>query len=172
MHFIRICVLFVYLSAAPIVYASDMSPTIHAIPLQNDTLVPEEYRKLPSVAKCCPVNQVFVKKKGCLLSNDSSMMYFSPLFSEYTRTGVFTPREEFGEFVALVGIPCNERYMLLPERSDEDTYYLLLNGSIFAPNIGANHTPMMLMPGKDYCMEVVPRIPWGPRVFVCYPEGM
>ncbi|CAL1676753.1 unnamed protein product [Lasius platythorax] len=168
MHFIRICVLFVYLSAAPIVHASDVSPTIHAIPLQNDTLVPKEYRELPSVAKCCPVNQVLVRDGNdtvCLPSN-SSTMYFSPLFSEFNRTGVLVPGDEFGEFVAIVGILCNEKYMLEPEENDEDTYHLLFNGSIFAPKIG--HAPIMLMPGKDYCMEVVPDR--GLRVLVCFPK--
>lgn len=58
--------------------------------------------------------------------------------------------------------------MLEPEENDEDTYHLLLNGSIFAPKIG--HAPIMLMPGKDYCMEVVPD--WGLRVLVCFPKGM
>lgn len=55
--------------------------------------------------------------------------------------------------------------MLYPEES-EDEHYLLLNGSIFAPH----HIPMMLMPGKDYCMENVPEL--GLRVLVCFPEGI
>lgn len=56
--------------------------------------------------------------------------------------------------------------MLYPEENSEDEYYLLSNGSIFAPH----HLPMMLMPRKDYCMEVVPEI--GLRVLVCFSEGV
>ncbi|KAL0110869.1 hypothetical protein PUN28_014070 [Cardiocondyla obscurior] len=58
------------------------------------------------------------------------------------------------------------RYMLHPEESNEDEYYLLMNGSIFAPRI--DHTPVMLMPGKDYCMEVVPDL--GLRALVCFQD--
>lgn len=54
--------------------------------------------------------------------------------------------------------------MLDPEESSEDEYYLLMNGSIFAPRI--DHVPIMLMPSEDYCMEVVPKL--GLRAFVCF----
>lgn len=59
------------------------------------------------------------------------------------------------------------RYMLHPEENSEDEYYLLLNGSIFAPRL--DHVPIMLNLGEDYCMEVVPEL--GLRVLVCFPEG-
>lgn len=171
MSLIGICALFVYLSA-PIAHASAVSPTIHTIPLQNETtLVPDEYRELPLVGKCCPVNEVLVKSAGgdtkCVSSNDSSStVYFSPLFSAFNRTGVLVPGDEFPEFVAFVGSPCDKKYMLEPEEDDKDTYHLLHNGSIFAPKI--SHVPTMLMPGKNYCMEVVPD--WGLMVLVCFPE--
>ncbi|KAL6435213.1 hypothetical protein ACFW04_005352 [Cataglyphis niger] len=57
------------------------------------------------------------------------------------------------------------RYMLEPDK-DDDKYYLLLNGSIFAPKI--SYAPVMLMPGEEYCMEIVPE--WGLMVFVCFLE--
>ena len=56
--------------------------------------------------------------------------------------------------------------MLDPEESSEDEYYLLLNGSIFAPH----HEPRMLSPGNDYCMEFVPEMGII-VVLVCFPEG-
>lgn len=58
------------------------------------------------------------------------------------------------------------RYMLYPEETSDDEYYLLLNGSIFAPH----HVPIILTPGEDYCMEVVPEL--GLRVLVCFPDGV
>jgi len=53
--------------------------------------------------------------------------------------------------------------MLDPDES-EDEHYLLMNGSIFAPRI--DNVPIMLMPGEDYCMEIVPKL--GLRAFVCF----
>lgn len=178
MRLVCICVLFAYLSATPISQASDVSPTIHAIPLQNKTLVPEEYKELvigkPLVGKCCPVNEILVRDGNdtvCVSSNNSTM-YFSPLFSHFNHTGVFVPGDEYREFVAIIGSPCREKYMLEPEINNEDSYHLLLNGSIFAPQI--SHAPIMLMPGKDYCMEVVPEsgrsLESSLRVLVCFPK--
>lgn len=57
------------------------------------------------------------------------------------------------------------RYILDPQESSNDEYYLLMNGSIFAPH----HVPLMLSPRIDYCMEVVPNL--GLRALVCFPEG-
>jgi len=53
--------------------------------------------------------------------------------------------------------------MLDPDES-EDEHYLLMNGSVFAPRI--DNVPIMLMPGEDYCMEIVPKL--GLRAFVCF----
>ncbi|XP_072765955.1 G-protein coupled receptor Mth2 isoform X2 [Anoplolepis gracilipes] len=170
MSFIRIwvCALFVYLSA-PIAHMSDIPPTIHSIPLQNETLVPNEYGELPLVGKCCSENEILVKgannRSQCAFSND---LYFSPLFNAFNRTGVLVPGDLYSEFVAIVGSPCDEKYMLEPEVDKKDDYYLLTNGSIFAPRI--SHVPLMLMPGKDYCMEAVPGR--GIRVLVCFPEDI
>ncbi|KAL6260627.1 hypothetical protein P5V15_008147 [Pogonomyrmex californicus] len=168
MRFADVCVIFVCLSA-PIARASDVIPTIHPIPLQNETSVPEEYQHLPLAAKCCPVNEVLIKDAAnnsiCAPAKDSSM-HFSPLFSDFNRTGVLIPGDEIKTFVAVVGSPCDQKYMLHPEKTSEDEYYLLMNGSIYAPRI--DRTPLMLMPGKNYCMEVVPDL--GLRVLVCFPE--
>lgn len=169
MSLICICALLVCLSTT---IASDESPIIHTILLQNETEVPEEYtrKNLPLVGKCCPVNEVLVRSANeptkCVPSNDSSTSYFSPLFSAFNRTGVLVPGDEVSEFVAIVGSPCDKKYMLEPEKENKDIYYLLSNGSIFAPKI--DHVPLMLMPGKDYCMEVVPGR--GLEAFVCFKE--
>lgn len=166
MRFICICVFFIHLSES-IAHTNDKAPTIYSIPLQNETRMSEEYKQLPLVGKCCPINEVLVKDSGgnsvCVFANDSSM-YFSPFFSDFNRTGVLVPGDQREKLVAIVGSPCQyRRYMLYPEEK-EDEHYLLLNGSIFAPH----HIPMMLMPGKDYCMENVPEL--GLRVLVCFPE--
>ncbi|XP_011263040.1 G-protein coupled receptor Mth2 isoform X1 [Camponotus floridanus] len=164
MSLIYICALLVCLSTS---IASDESPIIHTIPLQNETVVPEEYRNLPLVGKCCPVNEVLERS-----ANESkcvpSTLYFSPLFSEFNHTGVLVPGDESSEFVAIVGSPCDKKYMLKPEEDSKDNFYLLSNGSIFAPKI--DHVPLMLMPGKDYCMEVVPGEKQKLRALVCFKE--
>ncbi|XP_067215970.1 G-protein coupled receptor Mth2-like isoform X2 [Linepithema humile] len=92
-------------------------------------------------------------------------MQFSPFFSDFNRSGVLVPGDMYREFVAVIGNPCKRKYMLDPEEDNKDEYYLLLNGSIFAPHI--DHVPIMLMPGEDYCMEIVPKL--GLRALVCFP---
>ncbi|XP_031787575.1 G-protein coupled receptor Mth2 isoform X2 [Nasonia vitripennis] len=150
--------------------SGDFVPTIHPVPI-NETLIPHEYIKLPLVAKCCKLNQVLAKNESseeeatCTYSNSTENEQFLPLFDEFNATGLMLPHSVQKEFVAVVGDPCrHKRYMLEPSESDEDEYYLLLNGSIYAPF----HKPLMLMPGIDYCMEVAP--PLGLRVFVCFPD--
>lgn len=80
---------------------------------QNETSVPEEYKSLPLVGKCCPVNEVLTKDAAgnsvCVPTNDSSTVYFSPIFSDFNRTGVLVPGDEFKEFVAIVGSSCQYR---------------------------------------------------------------
>ncbi|XP_011863582.1 PREDICTED: G-protein coupled receptor Mth2-like [Vollenhovia emeryi] len=168
MGLIRVCVLFASL-LTPIACTSDVVPTIYPIPWQNETVVPEEYRQLPLVGKCCSIGEVIVKDTDggtvCVSSNDTTV-YFSPFFSDFNRTGALVPGDEYKTFVAIVGNPCSLKYMLHPEESSEDEYYLLMNGSIFAPRI--DHVPIMLMPGKDYCMEVVPEM--GLRALVCFQD--
>lgn len=73
-------------------------------------------------------------------------------------------KPEFAHTFAQVFDEAIFRYMLHPEESSEDEYHLLMNGSIFAPRI--DHVPIMLMPGKDYCMEFVPT--QGLRALVCF----
>lgn len=144
-------------------------PTIHALPI-NQSLIPYENPRLPQVGKCCRINEVLLKNESdneaiCVFANGTKYESFSPLFSDYNRTGLVLPSSEQKEFIAIIGDPCrHKRYMLEPVESSDDEYYLLLNGSIFAPN----HVPSMLMPGVDYCMEVVPQL--GIRVLVCFPE--
>ncbi|XP_071641333.1 G-protein coupled receptor Mth2 [Temnothorax longispinosus] len=166
MRLIHVCVFFVSL-LTPIACTSDVVPTIYPIPLQNETVVPEEHKSLPLAGKCCPISEVLAKDRNkntvCASSNDT--VYFSPFFSNFNRTGALVPGDEYKTFVAIVGNPCSLKYMLDPEES-EDEYYLLMNGSIFAPRI--DHVPIMLMPGKDYCMEVVPEL--GLRAFVCFQD--
>ncbi|XP_014487779.1 PREDICTED: G-protein coupled receptor Mth2-like isoform X2 [Dinoponera quadriceps] len=177
-----VCVLLAHFSA-PIAHASDVAtaPIIYAIPLQNETsLVPEEYKELPLVAKCCSVNEILVRSADmgslCVPLNDTSTLRFSPSFSYSNRTGMVLPGKECERFVAIVGIPCQyKKYLLEPEMDANDEYYLLLNGSLFAPH----HAPVMLVPGEDYCMEIVFDImdelgtlgSLGLKPFVCFAEA-
>ena len=76
--------------------------------------MPEEYRRLPLVGKCCSIDEVLIKDTHgnavCVSSNDSST-YFSPLFSDFNHTGALVPGDEYKTFTALVGNPCNQRYV-------------------------------------------------------------
>uniref|UniRef100_A0ABD2WK82 Uncharacterized protein n=1 Tax=Trichogramma kaykai TaxID=54128 RepID=A0ABD2WK82_9HYME len=53
------------------------------------------------------------------------------------------------------------KYILDPVQFTDDSYYLLSNGSIFAPN----YVPFMFEPGVDYCIEEIPGI--GISVIIC-----
>ncbi|XP_012273103.1 G-protein coupled receptor Mth2-like [Orussus abietinus] len=156
-----------------LVYLTGMVHTAEIIPVPlNGSKILPSHRDLPLVGKCCPVGEILTRgrdgKPICLpfsKTNSSAIRSFSPLFGDFNQTGVVAPGEQRELFVAIIGDPCKfQRYMLAPEESSMDQYYLLLNGSIFAPS----HVPKMLHPGVDYCMEVVPKM--GIRVLVCFPE--
>ncbi|XP_043489980.1 probable G-protein coupled receptor Mth-like 10 [Polistes fuscatus] len=141
-------------------------PLIHSIPLKNGTNIPEEYKDLPIVAQCCPVNQFLFRdeNKGIeiCISLISSQQLFSPYFHKSNSSGIWSSGEKQDSFVALVGYPCHYDSFNLNEINK--TYYLLFNGSIYYPS----YKPSMLMPGKDYCMEYVPEL--GLLTRVCFPE--
>ncbi|XP_066595523.1 G-protein coupled receptor Mth2-like [Prorops nasuta] len=160
--------LILHLSSSHLAALDNGSPIVHEIPMQNETVVPDQYKNLPLVAKCCSLNEVLVKgATGTICLESNSTTAFSPLFSDFNKTGVLTPGDEKHIFVAIIGDPCNnKRYMLSPEDSSDDEYYLLLNGSIFAPH----HAPLMLTPGVDYCMEIIPDL--GLRALVCFPKDV
>lgn len=66
------------------------------------------------MGKCCSVNEILVKGADgnvCIPSNDTSIVYFSPFFSDFNRTGVLVPGDEIKKFVAIVGSPCDEKYV-------------------------------------------------------------
>lgn len=155
-----------------IAFAYGEKPVVYSVPL-NDTAILEQYKDLPLVGKCCPENHVLMKDGTeiavCAPSNSSYSAVFSPLFSDFNKTGVLVPGDEREKFVALIGDPCKYgRYVLFPEVTSEDEYYLLLNGSIFAPHHISHNTPIMLQPGSDYCMEIIPDE--GLRTLVCFSE--
>jgi hypothetical protein len=51
------------------------------------------------------------KNAVCVASNDSLTMRFSPSFSDFNRTGVLVPGDKRREFVAVIGNPCNQKYV-------------------------------------------------------------
>ncbi|XP_058800389.1 G-protein coupled receptor Mth2-like [Phymastichus coffea] len=144
-------------------------PTIRPV-LLNQTFIPHEYLRLSVVGKCCKINEILAKNESdkeaaCTYSNSSKTEPFSPYFHEFNETGLLVPSIEENEFVAIIGDPCQfGRYILDPSENSDDEYYLLQNGSIWAPT----PKPIMLMPGLDYCMEVVPTK--GVQVLVCFSE--
>ncbi|CAK9828041.1 G-protein coupled receptor Mth2 [Anthophora retusa] len=141
---------------------------IYSIPLKNYTIIPEEYKNLPVVGKCCAQNEILVKDGihgSCVNSNSSIATSFLPLFHDFDANGYHVPGDTWNEFVAIVGNPCVDRYKLDPNENNEDNNYLLLNGSVYAPR----HTPAMLQPGIDYCMEFAEELEI--RTFVCFPKG-
>lgn len=77
---------------------------------KNWTTVPDEYRNLSVVGKCCPVGEVLVHRGSlggvCTSGNFSVAENFSPLFhlanaSRYDRYGY-----HHDQFLAIVGNPC------------------------------------------------------------------
>ncbi|KAL2720895.1 G-protein coupled receptor Mth2-like isoform X1 [Vespula squamosa] len=149
-----------------LITVESIMPVIHSLPLQNDTFVPREYKNLPFVGKCCPTDQTLIISKDqsskCVPSNRSELI-FSPPFCEYNSSGIWISGDERERFVALVGDPCHyNRYLLLSENKDEIEHYLLLNGSIYL----RDSIPRMLMPGVDYCMEIIPTL--GLVTVVCF----
>nr|XP_033323120.1 G-protein coupled receptor Mth2-like isoform X1 [Megalopta genalis]XP_033323121.1 G-protein coupled receptor Mth2-like isoform X2 [Megalopta genalis]XP_033323122.1 G-protein coupled receptor Mth2-like isoform X2 [Megalopta genalis] len=147
----------------------DETPTIYWIPRENGTAIPEEYKNLPLVSKCCPDGEVFIKNgtntAACGVIHSTTEYNFSPIFYNFNKSGYEIPGDEHSTFVAITGDPCKyKRYMLDPDETSDDNSYLLVNGSVFAPH----HEPSMLMPAVDYCMEIVPEI--GLKTFVCFPE--
>ncbi|CAK9796391.1 G-protein coupled receptor Mth2 [Anthophora plagiata] len=142
---------------------------VHSIPLRNHTIIPEEYKNLPVVGKCCAQDEILIKvgiRGSCVNLNTSiAAPTFLPLFHDFDENGYHYPGDTRNEFVTIVGNPCVDRYKLDPDENSEDKNYLLLNGSVYAPR----HTPAMLQPGVDYCMELAEELEI--RTFVCFPKG-
>ncbi|XP_034182558.2 G-protein coupled receptor Mth2 [Osmia lignaria lignaria] len=148
------------------VRTGDKMPTMYSIPLQNRTSIPEKYKNLPLVGKCCPEGEVLMKQKGCMTVDPSTIHTFSPLFSKFNKSGCEVPGKKQNTFVAIVGNPCKyKKYILNPNDTILDSNYLLLNGSVFAPY---QEQMMMMNPGVDYCMEIVPKL--GLKTFACFSE--
>ncbi|XP_015179479.1 PREDICTED: G-protein coupled receptor Mth2-like [Polistes dominula] len=149
-----------FLLMSRLIIAEGSIPIIYSIPLENATSISEEYRTLPLVAKCCPVNEILIRDEEqsskCVSSHNYSYeSIFSPLFCDFNSSGILIPGDEHDHFVAIIGEPCQyDRYLLSPENNVEDKHYLLLNGTIFLPD----SLPRMLTPGVDYCMEVTPTL--------------
>lgn len=146
-----------------------IKPIIYPIPLENMTIIPEEYKNLSVVGKCCPLGEVLVKNgtQNSVCYLDSSMAEnFSPVFYGFNAFGYETPGEVRSSFVAIIGDPCKyKKYILNPNDDNRDNNYLLTNGSIYAPD----HDPKMLQPGINYCAEIVPKL--GLQTFVCFSES-
>ncbi|XP_076233349.1 G-protein coupled receptor Mth2 [Calliopsis andreniformis] len=154
---------------------NDEAPTIHYLPLfgivlqQNETVIPEEYKNLPIVGKCCAKGEVLVKngtqEAKCVASDLAVDQSFSPLFSNFNKSGFEVPGEKQSAFVAIVGDPCTRgRYILEPDNENDGGNYLLLNGSIFGRHLEVS----MLKPGVDYCMETISGV--GLKILGCIPK--
>ncbi|KAF7403085.1 hypothetical protein HZH66_005352 [Vespula vulgaris] len=135
-----------------LIIVEGLVPVIHSITLENKTGIPKEYEDLPLIAKCCSTNQILIRNKDqspkCVPSNYYSALVFSPLFCKFNSSGTWSLGEEEDRFVALIGYPC--RYESFDLNTENDTYYLLRNGSIYFPL----YEPSMLMPGINYCMDI------------------
>ncbi|XP_053987330.1 G-protein coupled receptor Mth2-like [Hylaeus volcanicus] len=143
--------------------------TIHFFPLENMTMIPDEYKNLSRVGKCCPPGEVFIKngedKEGyCSVPRLQLNQSFSPSFSDFNRTGYWIPAQKHSEFVVIFGEPCKHKRYILNPWNQNDIHHLLINGSVFIPD----EEPLMLMPGVNYCMEIVES--FGLMTFVCYED--
>ncbi|XP_046820009.1 G-protein coupled receptor Mth2-like isoform X1 [Vespa crabro] len=139
-----------------LIIVEGLLPVIHSITLKNEIIIPKEYQNLPLIAKCCSMDQILIRNKDqspkCVPSNYYSVSSFSPLFCKFNSSGTWSLGEEANRFVALIGYPC--RYESFDINTENDTYYLLRNGSIYFPL----YEHSMLMPGINYCMDVTPTL--------------
>ncbi|XP_076627680.1 putative G-protein coupled receptor Mth-like 1 [Colletes latitarsis] len=161
--------LYILLCNLAISIAQNNETTMHSIPLQNETVIPDEYKDLPVVGKCCAEGQMLVinetHKLACVPFDSAINQTFSPLFSKFNASGFQIPGDRHSEFVAIIGDPCNyKRLILEPEISQYEKNYLLLNGSVFMPRM----EPFMLNPGVGYCMEIIPEM--GLKTVLCLSE--
>ena len=74
------------------------------------TAIPEEYKDLPVVGKCCGKGEVLVKNDTqparCATSDIPIEEIFSPLFSEFNSSGFSVPGDPQATFIVIVGDPC------------------------------------------------------------------
>ncbi|OAD62804.1 G-protein coupled receptor Mth2 [Eufriesea mexicana] len=138
---------------------------------KNWTTIPDEYRNLSAVGKCCSVGEVLVYREFqggvCTSENVSIAENFSPSFHFANASGYDHYGYHHDRFVAIVGNPCKYgRYILDPSNDSNDEHYLLMNGNIYTPH----KKPGMLKLGVDYCLEVIPEL--GLQTFVCMAEDL
>lgn len=77
---------------------------------ENNTAIPETYKTLPVVGKCCAPGEAFLKNGSegvvCTVLDPSLAENFSPFFHDFNRSGYEVPGEKQDSFVAIVGDPC------------------------------------------------------------------
>ncbi|KAL4707772.1 hypothetical protein ACJJTC_001718 [Scirpophaga incertulas] len=110
----------------------------------------EEVKQLPVVPKCCASGQnlSITYENGKVKSSCTrSSLTFQPLFYQANDTYMWI--YDSNVYETIVGNPCSyDRYQLEPDKFNVDEFYLLVNGSLFAPF----KDPPLLGP-KDFCME-------------------
>ncbi|XP_017766425.1 PREDICTED: uncharacterized protein LOC108555341 [Eufriesea mexicana] len=88
----------------------DDEPIVYSIPLKNWTTIPDEYRNLSAVGKCCSVGEVLVYREFqggvCTSENVSIAENFSPSFHFANASGYDHYGYHHDRFVAIVGNPC------------------------------------------------------------------
>lgn len=70
------------------------------------TIIPEEYKNLSVVGKCCPLGEVLIKSGTQSSVCDFSLENFSPIFYGFNAFGYEVPGEVRSSFVAIIGDPC------------------------------------------------------------------
>ncbi|XP_041979183.1 G-protein coupled receptor Mth2-like [Aricia agestis] len=118
--------------------------------LRQDDEEEEVKKQLPVVPKCCASGQnlTVTYEDGKVKSVCTrSTLTFQPIFHKANETHIFS--YDSNVFETIVGNPCPyEKYKLEPDIVSEDEFYLLFNGSLFAP---FKHPHLLGV--KDYCME-------------------
>ena len=71
-------------------------------------MIPEKYKNLPVVGKCCPLGEVFVKNgtEAVCAPDSFTTGNFSPIFYDFNASGYEVPGEARSLFVVIVGDPC------------------------------------------------------------------
>ncbi|PSN54243.1 hypothetical protein C0J52_09245 [Blattella germanica] len=122
----------------------------------------DECSQRTCVQKCCPEGSSMIMSRQCQPSNFD----FNPQFFELD-----VPIENLSiDFGILSNFTCeNEKFVFLPELSDDDLNYLQENGTLYIPA----YENFRILSTEDYCLEKVffPEMNMnGIYAFLCFPD--
>ncbi|XP_069688377.1 G-protein coupled receptor Mth2-like isoform X2 [Periplaneta americana] len=122
-------------------------------------------RQRPCVQKCCRDGFGMIESKTCKISDFDFNPQFHTIVS--TADGLRPIKTSVKSFAVLSNLQC-DKYILVPESSDDDLSYLQADGRLYIPKHDDPHFPT-----DKYCLERVYFPDYdmdGMYAFVCFPE--